>query len=243
VEFQNIGKVKLTKQASLLENVDRLGKTLKSVNPLTFEELNQFSGFVHYKTVLSGNYEANALCLDGLCDRAHIFIDKKLTSILYRNDQKTSIELPPLKKGTVIEILVEAMGRVNYGPELYDRKGIRQGVRIGNQYLFGWENTPINVDLFGTLNFSKTDCHNCPVILKGEFLADPTKDCFVHFDGFKKGIILVNGFNLGRYWEIGPQRSLYIPAPILKEQNEITVLELDGYENPAVTINGNHILG
>lgn len=242
-EFQTIGKVELTKFADLLENAHNLGKTVKSVYPLTFEELDQFSGFVLYKHTLIGNYEANTLTIDGLCDRAHLFIDGNLSATIYRNDQKTAVELPPLKKGTVIEILVEAMGRVNYGPELYDRKGIRNGVRIGNQFLSGWENTPINVDLLGELDFSKTATENAPVVLKGEFAADPTKDCFVHFDGFKKGVILVNGFNLGRYWEIGPQKSLYIPAPILKERNEILVLELDGFDNPTVTINDNHILG
>jgi len=143
----------------------------------------------------------------------------------------------------VIEILVEAMGRVNYGPQLYDRKGIRQGVCIGNQFLHDWEMIPVNTELLPALPFGKTAGTAMPVLLKGEFAAETDKDCFVHMDGFKKGIVLVNGFNLGRYWEVGPQKSLYIPAPILKEKNELIVLELDGYEAPSVTIDDTPDIG
>ncbi len=241
--LQSIGRVELTESASLMENISLLGTPVHSVAPLTFEDLDQFSGFVLYRTVLKGDYEAGILYLLGLCDRAHIFVDRKHIATRYRNDADNSVPLPFLKKGTVIEILVEAMGRVNYGPELYDRKGIRHGVCIGNQFLHDWEMIPVNTELLPALPFGKTAQTDTPVLLKGEFSAETDKDCFVHMDGFKKGIVLVNGFNLGRYWEVGPQKSLYIPAPILKAQNEIVILELDGFDTPAVTIDDTPDIG
>ena len=82
-----------------------------------------------------------------------------------------------------------------------------------------------------------------PVLLHGEFSAQAGKSCFVHLPGFRKGMVFVNGFCLGRYWEIGPQRSLHLPGALLRDQNEIVVLELEGYQSRSVEILNRHIIG
>ena len=100
------------------------------------------------------------------------------------------------------------------------------------------------------LKFQKLD--NCkadnadvvekPIFYRGTFKAEEKKDCFVHPDNFTKGFIVVNGFNLGRYWEIGPQRSLYIPGSILKDENEIIVFDEKRSEHPIISIRDYHVL-
>ena len=81
-----------------------------------------------------------------------------------------------------------------------------------------------------------------PVFYKGHFKAEEKKDCFIHPDNFTKGFIVVNGFNLGPYWEIGPQRSLYLPGSILKDENEIIVFDEKPSSNPVISIKDYHIL-
>ena len=79
--------------------------------------------------------------------------------------------------------------------------------------------------------------------MRGHFKAQSQNDCFVHLDGFKKGCVYINGFNIGRYWEIGPQRALYIPGVLLKDENEIIILELEGCEKAEVEITAEPDLG
>lgn len=104
------------------------------------------------------------------------------------------------------------MGRVNYGPYLADRKGI-QRVRLGMQLLFGWEVYTLPMENLSQLSFVPEGADGRPGFRKGTFSARTDADCFVDMKGFKKGIVLVNGVNIGRYWSRGPQRTLYLPAP------------------------------
>ena len=140
-----------------------------------------------------------------------------------------------------IGVLVDAMGRVNYGEHMTDRKGITD-IYIGNQRQMGYDVYTIPLDNLDKLEY-KADKKEVPLFLKGSFKAESNKDCFVHLNGFKKGYVWVNGFNLGRYWEIGPQKSLYLPGALLKEENEIIVLEMEGFSNPTVSITDKHNLG
>ena len=100
-----------------------------------------------------------------------------------------------------------------------------------------------NIPLDNIENIKENDDLTFPLFLRGKFKASSKDDCFVHFDGFSKGIIYVNGFNLGRYNKIGPQKALYLPGCILKDENEIVILELEGYKLPIITINDKPKLG
>ena len=88
----------------------------------------------------------------------------------------------------------------------------------------------------------KTENKNGPVFLKGTFKADKG-ECFVDMTGFTKGYVFVNGFNLGRYWDIGPQKALYLPGAILKDKNEIIIFEIEKYKTPEVIIGAKPMLG
>ena len=130
------------------------------------------------------------------------------------------------------------MGRVNYGRWLRDKKGM-VGMSFGNQLHFGWDMYPLPMDNLDKLEFNalgdKTEIEG-PTFLRGYLEIEGTpKDTFLRTDGFKKGFVTVNGFNLGRYWEIGPTKTLFVPAPMLKEgKNEIIVFESDGTSSTTV---------
>ena len=145
----------------------------------------------------------------------------------------------PLSTGKTaqLDILVENMGRVNYGRFIRDKKGML-GMSFGNQFHFGWDMYALPMDNLDKVDFKPLEETEitCPTFLRGELdIEGAPKDTFLRLDGFKKGFVTVNGFNLGRYWEIGPTKTLYVPAPMLKEgKNEIIVFESDGTTSTTV---------
>ena len=231
------GKVVLNSRHSLW---GQLGEPVKSVAPLTMEELGQEYGYVLYrKTVklppvsreylIEKEYEM-PLTISGLRDRAVVYVDGKKIGSLYRNNPKETLMLPlppPGKDSFQLDILVENMGRVNYGHDMAYPCGIGGSVRIGIDTLFHWDmyTLPLDTPLIGG-----AVCEDeTPVFYRGVFNVDTPCDTFLDVSNFRKGVAYVNGFNLGRYWEIGPVRSLYIPAPLLvRGVNEIVIFETDG---------------
>lgn len=112
---------------------------------------------------------------------------------------------------------------------------------LNNQVLFNWDVYTLPLDNIDALDYSGSE--DFPAFLKGRFTTNSQADCFVHLKGFTKGYVFINGFNLGRYWKIGPQKSLYVPGTILKQENEIIVLELEGCRANEVEITDYHDIG
>ena len=226
-ELQNIGKVELTESVSLCDSLSEIAKKDHSNSAHKMEHFDQKEGFIMYRHKLSGNYTGK-LHFSELADRAHVFINGDLKSIIYRNDKYQDLSVGTLTGDNVIDVLVEDMGHINYGPKMIEDKGVRQ-ICLNNMVFSDYDVFLIPLDNVEKLDFSKGSTA-VPVFLKGRFKAQPNKSCFVHTDNFKKGYVFVNGFNLGRYWSVGPQKSLYIPGALLKEENEIVLLELDGFK-------------
>ena len=128
------------------------------------------------------------------------------------------------------DILVENMGRVNFGPRMEtQRKGIGRCVQINGHMHNGWDIYTLPLDNIDKVDFSKEYKENVPAFYKFTFDVTEKGDTFLDFEGWGKGVAFINGFNLGRFWEIGPQKRLYIPAPLLKDgKNEIVIFETDG---------------
>lgn len=238
---KDYGIVKLTRQTPLFVH---LPQPVESANTLTMEQLEQDFGFVLYETVLHGPFERSELTIEGLHDRAMIYVDGKLAGIQERTGRRNDAIYLELEPGqtAVLRILVENMGRINYGPKLLDCKGILRGVKLGCQYQFGWKHYPLPCDCPPQQGYEpvpekcKMDFKESgPLFLKGSFTVRQREDTFVRLDGFTKGNVYINGFNLGRYWNpAGPQKTLYLPAPLLHEgENELVVLELEGIDGPA----------
>ena len=240
------GEVKLTQCADLLSAADALSTPVRMTMALPMEKLNQGYGFILYRSHVRGPREELPLILSGLHDRAHIFVNGKLAGIQYRNDTEPAVRLSIPAEGVDIAILVENMGRVNYGQNMWDPKGIAGAIRLGQTFLYHWEALPLPLDNLDKVRFGEMQpFEGRPQLLRGTFTVDgEPKDTFVRMDGFKKGVIFVNGFNLSRYWEVGPQKTAYLPAPFLKKgENELIVLELDGRESDCALLTNTPDLG
>ncbi len=238
--LQNIGEVKLEKSASLWDNL-HIGKSFKTIAIKPMEEFDQSYGFILYKKVIDYDADVNCIKIKQICDRAHVFVNGELKAIKMRGSDETPVCLDEkLKKGDVIEILVENLGRICFGEETYvgDRKGITEsvvltvhdGTNIGGpgKTTFNWEVTTLEMENISGVSYKAGTEEKLPAFFKGSFKAENKNSCFIHFDNFKKGVIWVNGFNLGRYWERGPVTALYLPGVILKGENEIVIFETDG---------------
>lgn len=153
----------------------------------------------------------------------------------YKNDEEKNLKLNFPEKNNTLEIFVENMGRANYGEHLMDKKGIVKNIWLGEQYWFDWEMYSIDTESLPE-NYLSAGDNRFPKFLRGQFEVDSIHDTFVRLEGFSKGNVFINGFNLGRYWNIaGPQKTLYLPGPLLKEgENEIVVLELEHAEKNTV---------
>ncbi len=239
------GEVKMTERASLFASFDRLGAEAKpSVYPERMEELGQDYGFVWYETDLSGPQKDCEIILQEVRDRALIYIDGLYVGVVERWGCDSVVANIP-EGGAKLGILVENMGRINYGSRLRDVKGITEGVKAGtrqyNQFLFGWMNRSLPMDDLSGLAFepisAETDLSEGPAFYRGMFEAETCEDTFLQLEGWAKGVAYVNGFNLGRYWEKGPQKTLYVPGPLLRKGvNELVVFELHGTERLVATL-------
>ena len=250
--MQNIGKVKLTESADLFENLDNIARKHYSPLPRSMEAYGQNFGLIYYTTKIKGKYDPGFIIPEDVHDYAHVYFEKKKIATIDRCKEKSLLNKLKLKKQLFIKgtdseseigILVEGMGRVNYGKELYDRKGI-SNIRLANQVLTDFDVYTMPLDNLENLKFKshKSESKNGPVFLKGTFSAG-NGECFVNMNGFTKGYVFVNGFNLGRYWDIGPQKSLYLPGAILKEENEIIIFEMEKCKSDEVVIEATPDLG
>ncbi len=237
------GKLELNERAYLFDNLDNISSPIEVVEPKYMEQIGQNFGYVVYRTKMKGPRCAGKLTADVVHDRAQVFIDGVKRATWERHDKEG------IKRGAVdfsiekdksadIDILVENMGRVNYGPKLRDRKGLH-GFRLGNQYHFGWQMYPLPMEDLSGLVYATTEIGKCegPIFLRGNLrIEDEPCDSFLRLDGFTKGFVSVNGINIGRYYNpAGPQKTLYVPAPFLKKgDNEIVVFESDSAEEPVV---------
>lgn len=246
IKKKNYGEISFTHSAKLLDNLDNISTPVESVCPLTMEKLNQGYGFVLYKTKVRGPRDEQKIRLQDVHDRAYIFKDKKFVGIQYRNDKEPMNSISVDRDGNELAILVENMGRVNYGAKLRDRKGITEGIGFGNNFVYHWQNYALPMTDVSGLEFTEgvEAFDGTPVFLKAEIEIDECCDTFVKLPTFTKGIIIVNGRVLSRYWNVGPQQSAYLPAPFLKEgKNEIIVLELEGFEKPCVVLDDEPDIG
>ncbi len=209
-----------------------------SVCPMSMERLGQNYGYTLYTTVLTNEDELRNIRLVGANDRAVIMLDGETIATLYDHDLQKAhkFEPPvPVRKGARLEILVENMGRVNYSFKLeHQRKGIDSGVVINDHQKFGWNMFTCDEAVMASLQPVGQTCGNAPTVHTLTFQADEKADTWLELPGWGKGTVILNGFCLGRFWEIGPQKRLYIPAPLLKEgENTLIIVETEGKSGKA----------
>ncbi len=227
-EKRAYGKFTLKEKGGFFNNLENLSSPIFSNVPRCMESYGQGYGYIAYKTKLNRDYINAPITFAEIGDRAHIYVNDTLQGIVYVNDTELKATINA-KKGDTLTILVENMGRANFGPKMMRKKGIAGRLLLGNNIIhFNWNVYPLPMDNLSKVEYG-ADFNEPSCFLKGSFTVDKAADTFLYLDNFKKGFVVINGFNLGRYWEIGPQRSLYVPASILNEgENEIVIFEADG---------------
>ncbi|KAJ8415686.1 hypothetical protein AAFF_G00402430 [Aldrovandia affinis] len=242
------GEVKMTRLQTVSEAADLLSFSgpVKSTFPLSFSEMNQYFGFVLYRTKLPVDCNTPTPLsspLNGVHDRAYISVNGVACGVLER-DKSITMNITG-KAGSRVDILVENMGRVNYGKDINDFKGLVSNLTLGPAVLRDWVVYSLAIDeavskgiLLGRLSQEAPPPpthRTTPTFYAGSFsipsgIPDLPQDTYIQFPDWGKGQVWINGFNLGRYWPgRGPQVTLYVPVHILSTAapNNVTVLELE----------------
>ncbi len=232
--------------APLFENLPK-AKPDFSINSM--EHYDQGFGSILYRTSLPRIERESKLVISDVHDYAQIYVDGKLLGVLDRRLGQNEIALPPCTEGAQLDILVEAMGRINFGRAIKDFKGITEKVEIKTELygqpftydLKGWQvyNIPDEYEFYCGLEFSPLEEYKeggvrfPPACYRATFNVDSPSDTFLDFSAWGKGLVYVNGYPMGRIWGIGPQQTLYMPGCWLKKgENEILVFDLIGPMDP-----------
>lgn len=237
IEQKSYGGVAVEAKVALLEALSDIGTVAHSAYPLTMEDLNQGYGYVYYQSEIGAPRTIEDFRLVNVMDRVHVSINEKPLFTLYDHEttEKKSFEL--FEETNTLGLLVENMGRVNYSVKMnHQKKGIQDGVVINGAFQSEWENWSLPMDNLGQLDFSKGYINNVPAFYRFILEVDVVGDTFLDLEGWGKGFVTINGFNLGRFWKKGPQKRLYVPGPILKQgENEVIIFETEGETTELVT--------
>ncbi|MEP7144342.1 MAG: beta-galactosidase family protein [Ferruginibacter sp.] len=204
-----------------------LPNPIVSEKPLTFEKLNQDYGYVLYRTKVK-NAQSGLLKINELRDYGIVFINGKKQGILDRMIKLDSVRVTLSAGENTIDILVENLGRINFGPNLLNNeKGITQNVLLNGKELKGWQLFSLPMKNVENITFNDKPAPEAPVVRKATFSLAEIGDTYLDMGKWGKGCVWINGHNLGRYWEKGPQQTIYVPAEWLKKDgNEIFIFEM-----------------
>ena len=221
-------------------------KRVENRDVLTMEDMDCGWGMIQYTTTLPDIPRKSVLTLNDCHDYAQIWVNHQFVGSIDRVKNEKSLMLPPVKKGDVLNILVEAMGRINFGRAIKDFKGITSDVQLqteqdGHEMTYNLKHWVIRTmaddyeAIKTAMAANRVEAKDNETIVsdggyfKGEFTLKKVGDTFLNFEAFGKGQVWVNGHAMGRIWHIGPQQTLYIPGCWLKKgKNEVIVLDIVG---------------
>ncbi|KAG2322482.1 hypothetical protein Bca52824_015695 [Brassica carinata] len=262
------GPIKMQRKMSLFDLMSTTDPVdvITSINPISMESAGQMFGFLVYESSYISKKSGNILRIPKVHDRAQVFVSclsqdvdggvlRYIGTTERWNNQPVSIPTTECTSNTSLFILVENMGRVNYGSYIFDEKGILSPVYLDGQILHGWKMIPIpfhNLNQMPNFSFEMQPTKKTneqfeltedvgqkePALFAGEFSissVEEIQDTYLSFNGWGKGVAFVNKFNIGRYWpSVGPQCNLYVPAPLLtRGRNSVVIFEL---ESPQVNL-------
>lgn len=234
-----IPEFELKEVAPLFDNLPE-PKLSEDIKPM--EQFDQGWGTILYRTSLPEVKEGTTLLIDEVHDWAQVYADGKLLGRLDRRRGQNSLVLPSLQKGARLDILVEAMGRVNFDVAIHDRKGITNKVELltetDKKELKNWEvySFPVDYDFAESKKYAEGEKLDAPAYYRATFELDRVGDVFLDMQTWGKGMVWVNGKAMGCFWKIGPQQTLFMPGCWLKKgKNEIIVLDLLGPEKATVS--------
>jgi beta-galactosidase len=206
--------------------------SISTPQPRPMESFGQNQGLIRYKTKLIG-HKSGKLKIWEPHDYALVFLNGVFVDTVFRDGGNWEVQLPPSTvKDPELEILVEGMGHINFAQFMLDRKGITERVTLNGMTLMNWETTLIPMDESFIERLNKIPANRMMLqkpcnFFSGTFMLEKTGDVYFDLSRYKKGMVYINGHNLGRFWDKGPQTRLYCPANWLKQgTNEILVFDL-----------------
>ncbi|MGT2682236.1 glycoside hydrolase family 35 protein [Streptococcus porci] len=226
-------QVALVNKVSLFNVLENVSDAKISFYPLRMEELGQNTGYVLYQTQIERDKEgAERLRIIDARDRIQIYADDAHVITQYQEEIGEDITVDLNHHKTDIKILVENMGRVNYGHKLEastQKKGLGRGLMADLHFIGNWKNYRLPLESVSEIDFSKEWQSHQPAFYQYHFTLDNLADTYLDMTGFGKGVVFVNNINIGRFWEKGPILTLYVPKGYLKKgENEIVVFETEG---------------
>jgi beta-galactosidase len=223
-----IPEFQVTEAAPLWAN---LPAATESQVPRSMEAFGQYYGYILYRTTIDSPMSGE-LVIPELRSYAVVYVNEEVAGTLDRRKKQDRLHVNAPGKAT-IDILVEGTGRINFTTELrHERQGINGPVTLAGKALTGWQVFPLAMTDLSGLQFSKANSETPrgPAFFHGQFDLSETGDTFLDTRGWGKGAVWINGHPLGRFWNVGPQQTLYIPAPYLKRAgNEVIVFTLGGH--------------
>ncbi len=240
--------VELVDRAPLLPHASVLAEPVRvDADPVTMEELGRHAGYALYRTTLPVSGDGVLRFAGGVGDRAQVFVDGAPVGVLERERHEEALPVRVPRTGATLDVLVENMGGVNYGPRIGAPKGLLGPVTFDGIALHGWDCHPLALDTVDPVPFAPvadSSPEAGPAFHRGTFEVGAPADTFLSLPGWTKGQAWINGFHLGRYWNRGPQRTLYVPAPVLRPgTNELVLLELQATTEPRAHLTDTPDLG
>lgn len=225
--------IPLSEKVSLFETLEDVAQPIESLYPMKMEELGQNVGYLLYRTEAEWDADEERIRVINGRDRMQLFVDEELVVNQYQMEIGEDIFVPRQKQSThQIDILIENMGRVNYGHKLLaetQHKGIRTGVCKDLHFMLHWKQYPLELKNPEKIDFTKEWHENQPAFYAFDVELKTLKDTYLELTHFGKGIVFVNGVNIGRFWDVGPTLSLYIPHGLLTiGKNRIIIFETEG---------------
>lgn len=226
-------QVALVNKVSLFNVLENVSDTKESFYPLRMEELGQNTGYVLYQTQIERDKEgAERLRIIDARDRIQLYADDAHVITQYQEEIGEDITVELNHHKTDIKILVENMGRVNYGHKLEastQKKGLGRGLMADLHFIGNWKNYRLPLESVSEIDFSKEWQSHQPAFYQYHFTLDNLADTYLDMTGFGKGVVFINNINIGRFWGKGPILTLYVPKGYLKKgENEIVVFETEG---------------
>lgn len=245
IRRKDFGRIPCAARVDLFAALEDISAPIHSGYPLTMEDIDSYYGYVLYR--VHGREAVTDIRLEGAADRVQAYQNGRFLFTAFGANLGDKFEVGEQIPSPVIDLLCENLARENFGTGLENqRKGITGGIKLNDRRHFGCDIYPLPLDppQIGKLDFSRGCRDGAPAFCRFDFEVDEPADTFLDLEGFGKGCAFINGFNLGRFWDIGPQRRLYIPGPLLKKgRNSIILFETEGRTADSIVLTDEPLLG
>ncbi|MEB7966411.1 glycoside hydrolase family 35 protein [Mammaliicoccus sciuri] len=239
-DFIELKHIQLQDKVSLFNVLDEISYKTTSKYPETMEEAGDGLGYMLYRTKVHKDSPVEKFRIVDARDRVKMYIDGEHVYTAYQQEIGDAFEAELQSEEPQIDILVENMGRVNYGYKLLastQRKGLGQGLMQDLHFVQDYEQFHIQLEQLNKEHFEEEWIKDTPAFYRYVFMLNEANNTHIDVSAFSKGVVLVNGVNIGRYWNVGPTASLYISKTLLHEgENEIIIFDTEGTYNQEINL-------